>query len=523
MRFRLVYFLFFLFALVLVSRLFFVQVVKRDIYTNSANKQYIATASENFHRGSIYFTTKDDQLISAATIKNGFQATINPKILADAETTYEKLSKIITLDRNDFLKKAGKKNDPYEIIARRLDSETAEKIKNLDIKGLSVFSESWRYYPAGELASRVLGFVGYKGDSLTGRYGLEQYYNAIVSRDEEGGFVNFFAETLAEIKKIVSGGTERGDIVLTIEPSVQSNLEKNLKKTAEKFSAEMAGGIIIEPQTGKILAMAALPSFNPNSYSENTNLSVFMNPMVENVFEMGSVMKPLTLAAAIDQGKITAETTYYDKGYVDIDNERIENFDGKAKGTASMQDVLNSSLNTGAVFAMQKLGRENFLKYLLAFGLDKKTGIDLPEEVPGMLSNLIKSPREIEYATASFGQGIAVTPIAMVSALSSLANGGFLMKPYVVREIKIDGAKDKKTEPEAKTQVIKKETAEEMSRMLSRVFDEALLGGTYKMERYSVAVKTGTAQMIKEGQKGYTEGEYIHAFSATRPPLTQSF
>jgi len=522
-RIRLIYFFLFLFGAILITRLFFIQVVGADYYNNLANKQYVASAGDDFERGNIYFTKKDGQLISAATVKNGFQVTINPKIIKNPENIYEKLSEIINLDKSDFLER-GQKDDSYEVIVHRIDNEAAQKIKDLKIKGLDVFSENWRYYPADNFASRILGFVGYKGDELVGRYGLEQYYESVLTRNNKGNFINSFAEILTDIKKAISGDTsEKGDIVLTIEPNVQSVLESNLEKVLKKYEAEMAAGIIVEPKTGKILAMAAKPDFNPNSYGENKNLNIFINPLVESVFEMGSIMKPLTVAAALDQGKITAETRYDDYGYVDIDGQRLNNYDGKARGNVSIQDVLNNSINTGAVFVMRQLGREKFRDYLINYGFGEKTNIDLPAEVQGLLSNVTKSPREIEYATASFGQGFAVTPIEMASAFSAIANGGFLMKPYIVEKIKLKGLKNKEIKPEAKREVLKKETAEEVSRMLTKVFDEALLGGIYKMDHYSVATKTGTAQSVIEGQKGYQEGEYIHTFFGYAPAFDTKF
>lgn len=524
LRLRVLSFFLFFFALLLITRLFYIQVVKGHNYQDLANQQYIAPAAEYFDRGSIFFQDKNGQLISAATIKKGFEVAINPKILQDPEDVYQKISKILQIKRDDFFNSAGKKNDPYEVIAHRLDNETAKKITDLKIKGVNIFSESWRYYPADNLASRVLGFVGYKDNDIVGRYGLEQYYESVLARSRENNFMNSFVEIFSDIKKTISGGSEKGDLVLTIEPNVQSMLEKTLRKTAEKYKAQLAGGIVIEPKTGKILAMAVEPDFNPNSYAENKDLSIFTNPLVENVYEMGSIMKPLTLAAGLDQGKITPETTYENKGYVIIDRKKIENYDtSKSLGRVSMQEVLNQSLNSGAIFAMEQLGRKKFGEYLINYGLGEKTGIDLPAEVEGQLSNVLKSPREIEYATASFGQGTAFTPIAMISALSALANGGVLMRPYIVEEIKREEGISKKTEPQVKRQVLKKETSETISRMLAKVFDEALMGGIYKMDHYSVAAKTGTAQAIIEGEKGYQEGQFVHTFFGYAPAFDAKF
>jgi len=373
------------------------------------------------------------------------------------------------------------------------------------------------------LASRVLGFVGFKDNKLVGRYGLERFYEDILRKDGEGKIqINAFAEIFLDIKEAIGSNRKKGDIVLTIDPVVQSSLEKILGKIQESYDAEMSGGIIMDPQTGRILAMSAKPNFDPNIYGQVQDMSLFFNPSVESMFEVGSIIKPLTLSAAIDRGVITSETSYYDKGYVMIEGEKIKNHDEKERGTVNMQDVLNNSLNNGAVLAMQKLGKENFKKYILDFGLGEETGIDLPNEISGNISNL-DSKREIEYATASFGQGIAVTPIAMILALSSLANGGNLIKPFVVDKIITDGGIETKTELEVRRNVLKKETAEEITRMLVKAVDEALLGGTIKLEHYSVAAKTGTAQMYNKNGKGYSKDRYLHTFFGYAPAFDARF
>lgn len=522
-RIRLAYGLIFIFGLALITRLFLLQIVQHSYYENEANKQYFAVSSGYFSRGSIFFKDKNSTLASAATLKTGFLLALNPKLMENPEEVFEKISKIAEIDKDLFFKSASKKEDIYEEIGRQLTKEQSEQIKGLGLKAVDVYPELWRYYPAANFASRVLGFVGYNEDKLEGRYGLEKYYENILSRGEEEFSSNPFAEIITGIKKIVKGDYKKGDIVLTIDPEAQNILETELKKAQEKYSAEMAGGVIIEPKTGKILAMSAKPDFNPNAYNEEKDFSVFLNPLVQNVFEMGSIMKPLTLAAALDQNKITPETTYENKGYVIINNKKIENYDiSKSLGVVPMQEVLNQSLNTGAVFVMQKLGEEKFKEYVLNYGLGEKTGIDLPDEISGLISNL-DSGRDIEYATASFGQGIAVTPIEMACALSSLANGGILMKPYVVEKIDAEEGVDEEITPQEKRRVLKKETSEEINRMLAKVVDEALMGGIYKNEHYTIAAKTGTAQYKQEGSFGYTEDQYIHTFFGYAPAFDAKF
>lgn len=522
-KIRIVYFFIFLLAVVIATRLFFIQIIKGDYYDNLASKQYNSSFLENFDRGSIYFTEKSGNRISAAIVKNGYQTEINTKFLEKPEEAYKKLSEIIAIDKDFFMSKALKKNDPSEILARRLDEATALKIKNLNIAGLDAYPESWRYYPFDNLASHVLGFVGYKNDKLVGRYGLELRYEQMLKRDASESKLNSFTELFFDLKKLIAGDITNGDIILTIEPTVQSMLEKNLEKTKEKYKAQMAGGMIISPKTGEIIALAAKPDFNPNQYAKTQDFSVFMNPIVENVIEMGSIMKPLTLAASMDSGSITASTTYTDKGFLVFGSSRIENYDGKARGLADMQKVFNESLNTGAVFAMQKMGKDKFRDYMLSYGFGEKTGIELPQEAKSNISNITGDGRDIEYATASFGQGIALTPIAMVVALSSLANGGLIMKPQIVKEESIKGLKNRVNAPQEIRRALKKETTEEITRMLVKVVDNALVGGIHKMDHYSVAAKTGTAQLVEGGEKIYSEEEFTHTFFGYAPAFDAKF
>lgn len=523
-RIRLLFVLVVAISLILVANLYMVQIVKGEAYRDRAERQYVASSSSIFDRGKIYFSSKDGTILSAATLKSGFTLAINPTKLKNPQYAYEKISAIMPIDAVKFFIKASKKDDPHEEIEKRISDDKAEKINALNITGVELNREKWRIYPGGKMAAHALGFAGYNGNSFAGRYGLERYYEDILKRDEDKSYVNIFAEIFSNINKAVSQGNQReGDIITTIEPSTQSFFEREVASTSEKWHSKLTLGIIMNPINGEIYSMAVSPTFDPNSYGSETDIQIFSNPIVESVFEIGSTIKPLTMAAGLNSGALIAETTYDDKGFLTLNGSTISNYDNKGRGIINMQEVLNKSVNTGATYVVSKMGKENFAKYMNDFGLGNETGIDLPNESSGNISNL-KSPRDIEYATASFGQGIAMTPIIAARAFSSLANGGTLVTPHIVKKINYKLGLSKNISYDGEDQrVIKKETSEEITRMLVKVVDTALVDGTVKIANYSVAAKTGTAQIAKSGGGGYYDDRYLHSFFGYFPAYNPRF
>jgi cell division protein FtsI (penicillin-binding protein 3)/stage V sporulation protein D (sporulation-specific penicillin-binding protein) len=411
-----------------------------------------------------------------------------------------------------FMTKASKVNDPYEEIAVNIQEDDALFLQKKKLKGVIFVKDNKRFYPQKDIGSQILGFVGSDGKNTRGQYGIEKYYDDVLSRGMEEKSVNFFAELFADIDVNSMSNKDKGegDVVLTIDAEAERFLHKTLLETKAEWRSDTIGGIIMDPSTGAIIAMDGLPSYDPNNFGDVESPSVYRNTLVSSVYEMGSIIKPITVASALDAGVVDESTTYYDTGFRDLDGYKVRNFDGKARGTTNMQTILDKSLNVGIVFLVEKLGAKQFQSYFKKFNIGEETGIDLPGEAGGLTKNL-DSTVFVDSATSGFGQGIAITPIQTVRALSVLGNGGYLPSPHIVEKIMYKNGTVKSFVPDPTERILKKDTSERITRMLVHVVDTALKNGEYKMPRYSIAAKTGTAQMVKPGG-GYYEDRYLHSF-----------
>ena len=511
-------------ALLLSSKLFLLQIVRGDDYVETADRSYLQT-NEQFDRGTIFLTSKEGLPIAGATIVRGYLLALDPRRVENPESLYASLEPyLLTIEKDEFIKRASKTTDPYEEIEHKIEREQADEIRGLNLPGVNLYQESWRYYPGEGLLANALGFVAFRQDTLQGQYGLERQYDDLLSRDSEEVSVNVFAEIFSNFNKTVfQKNKEHGDIVTTIDTRAQQQLEQTLVKTVEKWNAKSALGIIINPQNGEVYAMASTPSYNNNNFSGVADISIYRNPIVENIYEFGSVIKPLVVAGALDMNAITADTGFYDSGSVVVEDATIKNFDGLGRGQVTVRDILAQSLNTGMVFIMQQMGRDALRDYLTAFGIGERTGIDLPSEVKGLLANL-QSPRELEYATASFGQGISMSPIALARALTTLGNGGYLVQPHVVKEIRYEDAADETIEysKSEMLQVISSEASEKITRILVSIVDDTLGEGAYRKPGYTIAAKTGTAQ-IPNPQGGYYDDRNQHSFFGYFPAYNPEY
>ncbi|OGN07423.1 MAG: hypothetical protein A3B86_01595 [Candidatus Yanofskybacteria bacterium RIFCSPHIGHO2_02_FULL_38_22b] len=502
-------------------RLFVLSVINHSAYSRTAQAQN-ENITNVIARGNIYLSNGGSETILAATNKKFALAYAVPSEIESKEKTAEILSNILGIDQKEIKQKINSDSANLKVIVRRITNEQVEQLKNIKMKGVGVSYELDRFYPGGSLASNVIGFLGYGPEgNRAGQYGAEEYYDQDLFGNQANRS-NFFAiNPFSLFGKKTSPEPQfdkPNDLVLTIDKNIQIFVEDRLKNIIEKWDAEKGIVIVQEPKSGKILAMASWPNFDPNEYAK-FEPKYFLNGASQEVYEPGSSFKPVTMASGLDLSKVTPQTTYEDVGFANIAGYTIHNFSNKVFGVQSMTQVLEKSINTGTMFVENLVGDDNFLDYVVNMGFGQKTGIDLPGEVSGDITNLY-SGRKINYLTASFGQGIAVTPLQLINAYSTIANGGKLMKPHIIDKIIKDDGEEVLTKPEIISIPVSEKTAVKLQTMLVGVvdngFDKARITG------YDIAGKTGTAQM-PDGRGGYSENEFIHNFVGFAPAYNAKF
>ena len=496
-----------LFAAALIGRLVFLQIVKHDFYLALARGQQKFFVDTRGERGEIFFQNQDSPV---ATTKTDYLIYISPNEipLENKEAAAASISEALGFDY-DFILEKMRKDSLYELLEDRVSEKDYEKLKVLNLDGLHFSKNESRHYPYGSLGSPILGFVNSDGK---GQYGVEGSWDDLLAGkkgfwEKEKGLLGYFS--------LDRGSAARGsDIFLTIDYNIQYQAEKLLKSAAGKLDIDGGSVIVMDPRDGKILALAEFPSFNPNEYYKEKNLNVFQIAAVQKIFEPGSAFKPITMAAALNEGAVTPQTTYEDPGIIKIGTWEIYNYEQRIyPGKISMTEVLEKSINTGAVFAEKQLGHQKFLDYIEKFGIFEKTGIGLRGEASSPNKEL-KQGHEISFATASFGQGIEMTPLRLAMAFSAVANGGNLVRPYIVSNAeKSDNEKE----------VIEPAAASKLTAMLISVIENGF-GKAAKIPGYYIAGKTGTAQVAfsalgiaKPGYSDKTRQSFIGFAPAFNP------
>lgn len=514
-RLNIISYFFFIFCFIFIFKLFLIQVQGHEKYRAMANDQYWNLQEIPSRRGDIL--TSDGHLI--ATTRGKFLMFGEPHLVENPQQTakqiYDALKEVDVREEDISLEKLTEvlsKELRWVVLQRDLNVIQKDKISSMGIKGIGFDEEPVRYYPENTLASHILGFVASdeNGDRI-GYFGIEGMFN----EDLKGRPGRIVQETDALGEPILVGSYKRidpsngRDIVLTINRSVQYILEKRLKEGVEKYGATSGTAIVMDPATGEVIAMANFPTYNPSiildetAESTSSTMSVDRksfekrNLAVAQTYEPGSVLKALTVATAVDLGKVTQGSTFIDNGPVEYSGYFIDNWDKKHHGQQTVVELLQKSNNIGAAWVGHLTGAKDLSTYFKNFGLGSKTQIELEGEDTGIIRDY-NEWTDIDLATVSFGQGISATPLQVLNSFNVLANGGNLMQPKIISEIR-DGDKIIEIPSRKIRSVIKKDTAEKMSDMLIKSVD----GGESKyfnIKNYKIAGKTGTAQIPLNGK-----------------------
>lgn len=507
-----------------VIRLFIVQVVEHSFYAALASGQHELVQQLTPDRGEIYAKDKyaPDGITVIATNRQLAHVYANPKQITDPQKTTDIVAPILGLDPEIVLARVSKGDDLYEPLKDRVsDQEVAALEAAIDeqkLTGIHWSPVESRYYPEGEYASSVTGFVGLVDEVRVGQYGLEQEFN-----DELTGEVGSVKTKRDPSGRLIATGensivpAQDGDMLITtIDKNVQYKSCTLIAQAVEKYQADSGTIIVMNPKTGAIMSMCNAPLYDPNAYNEVEDISVFSNDAVSGAWEPGSVFKAITMSAGLNDKVVTPYTTYEDTGEVEIGPYTIHNSDGKANGVVDMTKVLEDSLNTGTIYvALRLLGNQRWRQYVEDFHFGEYTGIRLAGESAGTIDGVTQE-KDIYTATSSYGQGLAVTPVQLLQAFSALANDGAMMKPYIIERIVKPNGYQEEFQPEVVGRPITPETAQTVSAMLVRVVE----GGHAIMAEvpgYHFAGKTGTAQVIRDDGNGYDVSQHKDTFVAYGP------
>lgn len=439
-----------------------------------------------------------------------YDLSASPKIISNPQATADRLHRLLDMPRDEILQKLTS-TKPWVPIANSIPQSAAETITSWDLVGLQLEPRTRRVYPEGDLGAHLVGFVNSNGD---GFYGVEGYYNNMLKGKPglQAGERSPFGELIPLGASHFIPPTSGATLYLTVDRAIQHVIERELENAVIQYGAQSGSVVVLNPRTGAILGMAGYPSYDPNRYSASSE-HLFSNPAVSEQYEPGSVFKIITMAAGLDAGAVGPYGTIYDAGYIEVGGRIIYNWDRQGHGTVDMTDVLAKSLNVGVAQVAVTLGKDRFYTYLKRFGFGNLTEIDVENEGPGTL----KTPKDATWhasdlGTNSFGQGIAVTPLQIASAVAAVANDGLLMKPYIVERI-VDAERSVEVKPTVVRRAISEETAHTLTGMLvealMRADSQALVPG------YKVAGKTGTAQIPVPG--GYHPTLTLASFAGYLP------
>ena len=529
-RYQVLTWCFFVALAVIFVQLFRIQIIDHDKYAKQADAMQTDKQTINAARGEIYVRDTDGNIAPLVMNKTVYTLFADPSSIEDVDKAKELVTRVVGDSLIDgSLDKLSDDELQYVVLAKQLSWEQASEIKDADLYGLGLQADTQRVYPEGTLAAQVLGFVNYDGE---GQYGVEQYYN-----DELSGTPGVL-QTITDVSKIpltigakdISIPAEDGtDLVLSIDRNIQAQAEQVLADGLKNAQATSGSMVVMDPQTGRVLAMANLPSYDPANYGDVESASVYQNNVISNAYEPGSVMKLFTVGTGLDTGAITPESTFYNNSCIQVDDAKICNVEKAVSGQyMTPMQLLEYSLNTGAVWVLEQLGggeinlagRQKLYDYLVNhYRMNAPTGIDLANEVDSVIykPDMNQGPRVL-YANMTFGQGEQLTMIQVISAFCAVINGGKYYQPTVVLGTLDGDSADKNVtvkekEPDLVAEnVLKPEVSETLKDML---YQARYLGasGRTKDNGYYVGGKSGTAQKVDPATGAYsdtlTTGTYI--------------
>lgn len=498
--------------IVIIARVFYIQVIDYKKLNKYAGNLWSRNLPIKADRGLIY----DRNGVILADNVTTTSLVLIPNQIKDKEGTTQKLAEILGVSYEDMYKHVSKKTSIERVHpeGRQLSYETADKIKDLKLDGVYLVKESKRSYPYDTYLAHTLGFVGVDNQGLSG---IELTYDKYLTGED--GAIKYYSDAKGnrlKLNEVYEQPQDGMNITLTINNEIQSSLERELDNAVTKYDPDRAIGIVMDPNNGEILAMSARPNFSPSNYQNYSLEEINRNLPIWATYEPGSTFKIITLAAALEEGKVDLDKdTYNDSGSIKVENATLHCWKHGGHGHETFLQVVENSCNPGFVVLGQRLGKNKLFEYIDKFGFGKKTGIDLNGEGTGIIFDLNKVG-PVELATTAFGQGVSVTPIQQITAVSAAINGGKLYKPYIVKSI---------NEPETNTviqenkktlvrQVISEKTSAEVRRALESVVANGS-GRTAYIDGYRVGGKTGTAQKVENGH--YLDNNYILSFIGFLP------
>jgi cell division protein FtsI/penicillin-binding protein 2 len=500
-------------ATFLTFRLLQKQVFEHSTYTALAKSQQFEQQPIIGKRGKVL--VKDSggtATYPLATNQTMYSLNVVPSQIVDKRATADRLAAETQLAADFIFEQINNSKLYVPPIKRKMSYDEAQKVKELKLPGVFIAPEQDRFYPEDALAANVLGFVNQDGK---GQYGIEEYYDDTLSgsdglqtaaQDASGRVLALGTSTYVPPK-------DGSNIVLTIDRNVQYVAEQALAAAVKKWSASGGSVIVMNPKTGAVIAMASVPTFDPNRYA-NFGVETYTNQAISGTYEPGSTFKTIAMSAGLDAGAVTPNTTFTGTASVKVGDREIFNSAKRGYGVETMTQVIQNSDNVGMVFMQQRLGAEKLYSYIKSFGFGTPTGVELAAEASPSLTPYDQL-YDVNFATMSFGQGISVTPMQLITAVSSFANQGKMMQPHIIDQIQHSDGKVETVEPKVVNQVVSPQAASQITGMMVRVV-EAGAGRPAQVPGYRVAGKTGTAQ-IASASGGYEEGTTIGNFVGFAP------